>query len=587
MAIEISSPVGRRETHEVVNQVPPLEDWNPFLTDVALQQALEREGAGWSKDQVTRHSKRAGSAEVVSWGYLANENLPRLRTHDRFGQRIDEVVFHPAWHSLMSWSMENEVHSLPWTRPGPGAWVARSALFMLSAMADAGHCCPISMATACVPTLRKAPELAAEWVPRVSSTKYDSRFIVPREKTACLIGMAMTEKQGGSDVRANRTRAVPLGEPGVAKPYLITGHKWFCSAPMCDAFLILAQAPNGLSCLLLPRVLEDGKHNGFYIQRLKDKLGNRSNASSEVEFDNAVAWLVGEEGRGVPTIIEMVNNTRLDCSLISAGMMRLAVAQAVHHTRHRSAFGKKLLDHVQMQNVVADLALESEAATVLLMRLARSYDLQNESEREGQFRRLVTAAAKYWICRRAPALICEAMECMGGNGFTEEVIFPRLYREAPLNSMWEGSGNVICLDVQRALRNTPETLSSLLDELRLAAGADARLDAAVRSLETQLRESAHEPGDGRRLAERIAVVLEASLLVRHAPSFVADAFIASRVLGENGICFGTLPRSVNYGLIVERAFADAGKPVARSIGNEREVLHERADGYHSTSTFRT
>jgi putative acyl-CoA dehydrogenase len=570
MTIEINPPVGRRETHEILNQVPPLEDWNPFLTDVALQEALEREGAGWSRDQVLRHSWQAGSAQVVSWGYLANENLPKLHTHDRFGQRIDEVVFHPAWHSLLSWSMENEVHSLPWTKPGPGAWVARSALFMLSAMADAGHCCPIGMATACVPTLRAAPELAAEWVPRVSSTKYDSRFIVPSEKTACLIGMAMTEKQGGSDVRANSTRAAPLGGRGVAKPYSITGHKWFCSAPMCDAFLILAQAPGGLSCFLLPRILQDGKHNGFYIQRLKNKLGNRSNASSEVEFDNAVAWLVGEEGRGVSTIIEMVNNTRLDCSLISAGMMRLAVAHTVHHTRHRSAFGKKLLDHVQMQNVVADLALESEAATVLLMRLARSYDLHNESERESLFRRLMTAATKYWICKRAPVLICEAMECMGGNGFTEEVIFPRLYREAPLNSMWEGSGNVICLDVQRALRNAPETVSSLLDELRLAGGADAGLDAAVRSLETQLRDGTHDPGDGRRLAERIAVVLQASLLLRHAPNFVADAFIASRVLGENGICFGTLPRSVNHRLIVDRAFPSAGELGTRSACNETE-----------------
>jgi putative acyl-CoA dehydrogenase len=570
MAIEIIPSVGRRETHEIVNQVPPLEDWNPFLTDVALQEALEREGGGWSRDQVLRHSRQAGSAEVVSWGYLANENLPKLHTHDRFGQRIDEVVFHPAWHSLMSWSMENEAHSLPWTKPVPGAWVARSALFMLSAMVDAGHCCPISMATACVPTLRAAPELAAEWVPQVSSRKYDSRFIVSREKTACLIGMAMTEKQGGSDVRANSTRAVPLGERGVAKPYSITGHKWFCSAPMCDAFLILALAPSGLSCFLLPRILQDGKRNGFYIQRLKDKLGNRSNASSEVEFDNAVAWLVGEEGRGVPTIIEMVNNTRLDCALISAGMMRLAVAHVVHHTRHRSAFGKKLLDHVQMQNVVADLAMESEAATVLLMRLARSYDLHNESERERPFRRLMTAVTKYWICKRAPALICEAMECMGGNGFTEEVIFPRLYREAPLNSMWEGSGNVICLDVQRALHNTPETVSSLLDELRLASGANAHLDEAVHSLETQLRDGTHEPGDGRRLAERIAVVLQGSLLVRHAPSFVADAFIASRVLGENEMCFGTLPRSVNYRLIVDRAFASAGEPGAKSIRNKKD-----------------
>jgi putative acyl-CoA dehydrogenase len=564
-SIEITGPVvGRRETHEIHNQTPPLENWNPFLSDVALEHALDREGAAWARDHVLRHSRQAGSEEVTAWGFLANENVPKLRTHDRFGQRIDEVVFHPAWHSLMRWSLGNEVHSLPWTKPGPGAWVARSTLFMLSAMADAGHCCPVSMATACVPTLREAPELAAEWVPRVTSLAYDSRVIAPAAKTACLIGMAMTEKQGGSDVRANTTRAVPLGERGRAQAYSITGHKWFCSAPMCDAFLILAQAPDGLSCFLLPRMLPDGTRNGFYLQRLKDKLGNRSNASSEVEFDHAVAWLVGEEGRGVPTIIEMVNNTRLDCALISAAMMRLAVAHAIHHARHRSAFGKKIVDHVQMQNVLADLALESEAATVLLLRLARSFDRHHESEQERLFRRLVTAAAKYWICKRAPAHVCEAMECMGGNGYTEELVLSRLYRESPLNSMWEGSGNVICLDVQRALVHAPGAAVALLDELRLVSGADARLDAAVSSLEQQLRHDAREPGEGRRLTERIALVLQASLLVRHAPSAVADAFIASRIAGQNGFCFGTLPPSGNHHVIVDRAFASAGAPGARN-----------------------
>jgi putative acyl-CoA dehydrogenase len=560
MTPEFSQLVGRRETHEVLNQPPPLDDWNPFLTDVALQQALDREGAGWARDQVLRHSAQAGATEVVAWGFLAEAHVPTLQTHDRFGRRIDEVMFHPAWHSLMRWSMANEAHSLPWTKPGPGAWVARSALFMLSAMADAGHCCPVSMATACVPTLQAAPAIAAEWVPRVTSTTYDPRFIASSKKTSALIGMAMTEKQGGSDVRANTTTAVPLGSRGVGQPYTLTGHKWFCSAPMCDAFLVLAQAPGGLSCFLLPRLLPDGARNGFYIQRLKNKLGNRSNASCEVEFDNGLAWLVGEEGRGVPTIIEMVNHTRLDCSLISAAMMRLAVAHVVHHTHHRTAFGQPLLDHVQMQNVVADLALESEAATVLLMRLARSFDRHHESESERLFGRLVTAAGKYWICKRAPAHLCEAMECIGGNGFTEDAMFPRLYREAPLNSMWEGSGNVICLDVQRALRRTPETIGSLLDELRLAQGGDARLDAAVGALETQLHEDAVAPGDGRRVTERIAIVLQASLLVRHAPAPVADAFVASRVLGESGVCFGTLPRRVDHRFIAERAFAGAGAP---------------------------
>jgi putative acyl-CoA dehydrogenase len=562
MAIETIT--GRRETHEVLNQAPPLEDWDPLLSDVALEEALEREGGGWARDRVVSHSRQAGSSEVVAWGYLANENPPKLRTHDRSGNRIDEVVFHPAWHSLVRWSMQSEAHSLPWTEPRPGAWVARSALFMLSASVDAGHCCPISMATACVPALRSSPELFSEWAPRVNAREYDPRFIAPSRKTACLIGMAMTEKQGGSDVRANTTRAEPEGERESGKPYLLTGHKWFCSAPMCDAFLTLAQTEGGLSCFLLPRILPDGKKNGFYIQRLKDKLGNRSNASSEVEYDHARAWLVGEEGRGVPTIIEMVNHTRLDCALISTAMMRLAVAHAVHHCRHRAAFGKKLIDHALMQNVLSDLCLESEAATALVMRLARSYDLHEESVQERLFRRLGTAASKYWICKRASAHICEAMECMGGNGFTEELVFARLYREAPLNSMWEGSGNVICLDVLRAIFSSPGTIDALLAELRLALGADRRLDAAVRALETRLRERA-DVIDARRLTEQIAVLLQASLLVRHAPGPVADAFCASRLDKESGSCFGTLPRTVDHRFIVDRAFATAGAPGA-SVG---------------------
>jgi len=562
MSIETGPRLGRHETHEVTNQAPPLEDWHPFLSDVALQEALDREGASWARDRILRHSAQAGSAEIVSWGFQADRNLPTLSTHDRSGRRVDEVIFHPAWHSLMTWSMANEAHALPWTSRRPGAWVARSALFMLSAMVDAGHCCPLSMATACVPALQTAPGLAAEWIPRVTSSSYDSRVVAPAQKRSALVGMAMTEKQGGSDLRANTTQGVPIETRGTGQPYAITGHKWFCSAPMCDAFLILAQTPAGLSCFLLPRLLPDGTRNGFYIQRLKDKLGNRSNATAEVEFDHALAWLVGEEGRGVPAIIEMVNHTRLDCALISAAMMRLAVAHVVHHARHRAAFGKLLLDHTQMQNVVADLAIESEAATALLMRLAGSYDRRHDSPAEEQLCRLVTAAAKYWICKRASSHLVEAMECMGGNGFTEELIFPRLYREAPLNSIWEGSGNVICLDVQRALRKTPETVGALVDELRLARGGDARLDAAVRALETALHEDIADPGDGRRITERIAVVLQASLLVRHAPAPVADAFIASRIAGENGMCYGTLPRQMDFRSIVDRAFSGAGAPGA-------------------------
>jgi putative acyl-CoA dehydrogenase len=540
----------KRATHEVLNQVPALVDWNPLRADVALREALAREGGAWAEGQVDAHAAQAGSAEVVAWGFQANENVPKLCTHDRFGNRIDEVVFHPAWHALMGWSMQNEVHSLPWTARRPGAWVARSAMMMLSAQVDAGHCCPISMASACVPTLRAAPELAEIWEPRVTSRAYDRRFVPPEGKSACLIGMAMTEKQGGSDVRANTTAATPLGARGA--PYSIRGHKWFCSAPMCDAFLILAQAPAGLSCFLLPRFTPEGRRNNFFLQRLKDKLGNRSNASSEVEFDGALAWLVGEEGRGVPTIIEMVNHTRLDCALISGGMMRAAAAQAVHHARHRAAFNKTLVDHGLMQNVLAELCVESEAATLLLMRLARSYDLQAESEPERLFRRLATAATKYWVCKRAPTHVFEAMECLGGNGYVEESIFPRMYREAPLNSIWEGSGNVICLDVLRAVRSTPASLDALMSELGLTAGGDARLDAAVTSLEGELRRASDDASWARRLTERIALVLQASLLVRHAPPAVADAFCASRLAREGGIAFGTLPAG-DHRRIVDRA----------------------------------
>jgi putative acyl-CoA dehydrogenase len=454
--------------------------------------------------------------------------------------------------------MDNEVHALPWTAPRPGVWVARSAMFMLSAQVDAGHCCPISMAAACVPALRATPDLAAEWVPRVTGRSYDPRVIPPSEKRSCLIGIAVTEKQGGSDVRATTTTAAPLGDAGGGKPYVIRGHKWFYSAPMCDAFLMIAQAPSGLSCFLLPRFLPGGERNAFTLERLKDKLGNRSNATAEVEIDNAVAWLVGEEGRGVPTILEMLNHTRLDTTLISAGMMRLAVAHAIHHARHRAAFGKTLIEHELMQNVLADLCLESEAATALLMRIARGYDQKGESENERLFLRLAIAAAKYWICKRAPGHLFEAMECIGGSGYTEETIFPRLYREAPLNSMWEGSGNIICLDVLRTIRAQPESIDALLAELRLAAGADGRLDRAVEALEATLREAKHA-GDGRSLTERVAVVLQASLLARHAPAQVAEAFCASRIMKEGGALFGALPPGHDHRFIVDRGFAPSSR----------------------------
>ncbi len=535
MSNPTSALEARSKTHVVFNQAPVLDGYNSYLSDLALREAVAREGAGWAEQRLVQHGADAGSAKVIKWGFDANENLPRLKTHDRFGNRIDQVEFHPSWHELMNWSMQHEVHSLPWTSDESGACVARAALLMLSAQVDAGHCCPISMATACVSTLRHNPELAAAWTPKVTATRYDPRFIPMEQKMACLVGMAMTEKQGGSDVRANATVAEPLG----AGAYSVRGHKWFCSAPMCDAFLILAQAQAGVSCFLLPRLLPDGSSNNFFIQRLKDKLGNRSNASSEVEFDNALAWRVGEEGHGVRTIIEMVNHTRLDCALISTALMRLGLVHAVHHARHRAAFGRKLVDHELMQNTLVQLSVESEAATALVMRLSRSFDQKASSEAERLFARLLTTVAKYWICKRAPSHVFEAMECLGGAGYVEESVLPRLYREAPLNSIWEGSGNVMCLDVLRALRTEPATADVFLAEVGLSAGADTRLDAAVNRLKEGLFSRPGQPADGRWLCELMARTLQASLLVRSAPAPVAEAFCST--LGPDaGLAFGTL-----------------------------------------------
>src|SRR5215468_3753305 len=421
-------------THEVFNQPPPLRDYNPFDCDRALGEALEREGAGWARGRAHQIGAIAGGP-AIDWGVQANAFPPVLRTHDRYGHRIDEVEYHPAWHELMRVAVGHGLHALPWREPRPGAHVARAAMFFVLAQAEAGHGCPISMTYSGVPALRAQPELAREWEPRLTSTQYDARFVPVTQKSGALCGMAMTEKQGGSDVRANTTRAEALGTGGPGGEYAVTGHKWFCSAPMCDAFLVLAQTERGLSCFLLPRWVPDGTRKRFYIQRLKEKLGNLSNASSEVEFDGAWARMVGEDGRGVPTIIEMVNHTRLDCVIGAASGMRQAVAQATHHAAHRRAFGKRLVEQPLMQNVLADLCIESEAATTTMMRLARAYDAGANDEREHLFARLATAVTKYWVCKRWPAHAAEALECLGGNGYVEESLMPRLYREAPLNSI--------------------------------------------------------------------------------------------------------------------------------------------------------
>jgi putative acyl-CoA dehydrogenase len=523
------------------NQPPPLEGYDLFAENRPLVEALEREGAGWAAGRCSIFGRRLGG-EPLEWGRLANENPPRLRTHDRFGERIDEVEFHPAWHELMRLSLGHGLHSLSWTERRAGAHVARAALFVLVSQVEAGHGCPVSMTHAAVPTLRaSAPDLASAWEPALTSLEYDVGLRPVAGKGGALCGMAMTERQGGSDVRANTTTAAPCGDG----EYLLDGSKWFCSAPMSDAFLVLAQAPGGLSCFLLPRVLPDGERNALRIERLKDKLGDRSNASSEVAFDGARARLVGEEGRGVRTILEMVVHTRLDCVLGATAGMRVAVEQATHHAAHRRAFGTLLADQPLMRNVLADLCLESEAATATALRLARAYDRRADDEREAAFARIATAIAKYWICKRGPGHAAEALECVGGNGYVEESVLPRLYRQQPLLSIWEGSGNVVCLDVLRAVQREPETVEALLDEIRLAghAGATAAAEDALARLD--------EP-TARHAVERLALALQASLLVRHAPPAVADAFCASRLGGAGGLGYGTLRDRGGLETIVER-----------------------------------
>ncbi|MEW2588212.1 acyl-CoA dehydrogenase family protein [Streptomyces virginiae] len=539
-------------THTVSNQAPPLVGYDVYGGDRALTAGVERHLAsadpelrGEVREELTDLGRAAGSAQAQEWGAQANENPPKLRTHDRYGNRIDEVEFHPAWHRLLGHAVSAGLTDA-WGRPA--GHLRRAAGFFLWSQAEAGHGCPISMTHAAVPALRADPSIAAEWEPRLTSHVYEEGLRPASRKAGVLFGMGMTEKQGGSDVRANTTAAVPLGTSG---EYLLTGHKWFCSAPMCDGFLVLAQAPGGLTCFLVPRVLEDGTRNVFAIQRLKDKLGNKSNASSEVEFDGTWARRVGEEGRGVRTIIEMVAATRLDCVIGSAALMRQSLTQAVHHAEHRSAFGAPLIDQPLMRNVLADLALESEAATTLTLRLAAAYDAGTEQEKA--FLRLAVPAAKYWVTKRCTPMVAEALECLGGNGYVEESGLPRLLRESPLNSIWEGSGNVQALDVLRALQREPQALNAFLQEVGLARGADHRLDSAIKDLLTDLADLEGIEARARRVVERMALVLQGSLLVRWAPPEVADAFCASRLGGDWGTAFGTLPHSLDLRAVVERA----------------------------------
>ena len=530
---------------EVTNQPPPLDPYDLYASDIVLREAVKREKAGWAEKELAALGAKLGAPETVALGFAANRNLPELKSFDRFGHRVDEIDYHPAWHALMKIALEAGLHSSPWAKPQAGAHVARAAGTYMLTQVESGVYCPIAMTYGSVTTLQKAPAVAAEWLPRVFARSYDPRFIPAREKTGALLGMGMTENQGGSDLRTNTSRA----EPAADGSFRLYGHKWFLSAPMCDAFLVLAQSPKGLSCYFLPRWTPDGERNALQINRLKDKLGNKSNASSEVEFNGAYVQLVGEEGRGIPTIIEMSNFTRLDCAIGSSGLMRQALVQAIHHARHRSAFQKRLIDQPLMENVLADLALETEAATMLAMRVARSYD--EDDEGANVIRRALTPAAKFWICKRAPTVAAEAMEVLGGSGYVEECIMPRIYREMPVNSIWEGSGNVMCLDVLRALSRLPQAGDVLAAELD---SGDARVKKFAASLLERLASSErNDEAQARALVRELVLALQAALMVKHVPAAVADAFCASRLDGEGVGAFGLLPRGLDLRAIVERA----------------------------------
>ena len=537
--------------HEVFNQSPPFADVNLFTSDIVLRDAVRREGAEWAEAGLTAFGARCGSAEALALGRLANEYPPVLKTYDDRGRRLDVVEFHPAYHQLMAMSFAQGLHASTWEEPRPGAHVARCAGSFMAAQMEAGHCCPVTMTHASMAALRLAPEIAAAWTPKIVSRDYDPSFKPVAQKRSAAIGMGMTERQGGADVRANITRAEPLG----GGAYRVTGHKWFMSAPMCDAFLILAQAPGGLTCLFLPRFLPDGQVNAIHFQRLKNKLGNRSNASAEAEFPGATAWLVGEEGRGVRAIMEMVTLTRLDCAVSSAGLMRLALANAVHHAAGRTAFQRRLIDQPVMRSVLADMAVECEAATALAFRLARSFDLAELGQGEAAFRRLMTPVAKYAICKTAPGLICEAMECLGGNGYVEDGLLARAYREAPVNAIWEGPGNIMALDVLRVMQREPGSVELALGEFESASRGEPRLRAALDGLKALLADRASLEVNARRVVELLARIASAGVLLTAAPDAVAGAYVSTRLEdGLGGAAYGARTTGVDVGAVLDRAF---------------------------------
>lgn len=544
-------------THEVFNQATPLENYNPATADVALQAGIRRYGGGWGLDDVNRYGELTGRADIIQLGFQANANKPEFHSHDRFGHRIDEVSFHPAYHQLMKMALQEGIHADAWRRPGVGAHVIRCAKGYLQAQLEPGHGCPLTMTAASVPTLRLTPKLAAAWLPKILCHDYDPRNVPFGDKQALTIGMGMTEKQGGSDVRANTTWATPLAAAGAGERYELVGHKWFLSAPMCDAFLMLAQTDAGLSCFLVPRWRPDGTKNAVEIQRLKNKMGNVANASSEVELRGAVGWLVGEPGRGVPAIIEMVAMTRFDCMMGSSALQRQAVVQAIHHCRGRATFGKRLIDQPLMRNVLADLHLEQRGSLAMTLRMAasldRSYadksDQQGQASHETLLRRLGLAVGKYWICKRSPQLAYEAMECLGGNGVMEDCIMPRLYREAPINAIWEGSGNVQALDILRAIGKTPAVLDAWFIELGKAR--HPLLDATIAQIKALL--ASHEPQlVARQLADALALSLQTALLLQE-DATLGELFAQSRLAGHGMRQFGCLPAGFDLAGILDNA----------------------------------
>jgi putative acyl-CoA dehydrogenase len=550
----IRNPIASLPTHEVTNMPPPIGNQDLFKQDIALQEGVRLYGADWALETLSKFGPAAGAERTMEWANQANRHPPEMRAFDRNGMRINQVDFHPNYHDLMSLAISNDVPTFAWNNPKDGNHVAHGALNYMLNQIEGGVLCPMAMTYAVVPALKQTPSIAEEWLPRLLATEYDCRDIPVSEKTSVTMGMFMTEKQGGSDVRANTTRAHPVGnDEGEGSAYILSGHKFFCSAPMSDAFLTLAYTDKGLSCFLMPRWRPDGTRNGLFIQRLKDKLGNKSNASSEMELVDAWALMLGEEGRGVRTIIEMVSGTRYYCAVGSAGLMRQALVQALHHANHRTAFQKKLIQQPLMRNVLADLAIESEAATALFLRLGAAISRSEADSAEAALARIGTAVGKYWICKRAPGMIYEAMECHGGPGYIEESILPRLYREAPVNSIWEGSGNVICLDVLRAMHKDPDAITVFMAEVEQAVGGNSRLDNIISQLKVEFGNLTDMETRARRVTEMMALAWQGSLLVRHAPIAVATAFCESRLGDQWSGAYGTLASDTDFEGILNRA----------------------------------